>query len=499
MSTCARCYHSNYFHHHQPPINQNLPLFSLNLQVASAEGFTVDYYNSYKIVTNKIANETYVLYQCGTSPPAADAIPEGAKVFQIPLTSISAPETVPYTFLEILGLDDRVNDVSSFVTSACGQKILGCGREGPDAMALDNTTMLDETVGPSVDGLLTSAAYSYPKSFAFSAAQDPGVLNRVEWIKFLGTFFNLDKYASSVYDTIVEEYNQVKAAAAEAGEGEDTKPVVAWASHFLFDTEEAYQLSFAPYKEELTTDAGAALLDFEALLNIPGVRTSAFSNTTLEFAWDGAEAGSFATKEEAKAAFIEALSTVDAVIDETYTPDSTTYNLAAFLEEYDITESELESMPWFTNELIFRQDGLISETNGVDWFEGAFVRPDKTLSDVLRIVTAAREAPEDATPLSQEYTWLRQIEEAPRVVNSDECQRLDSCTEEPTPICPFVAVCGDGSSVLLTSGTSEDNAQCSYAACPLVDSQTNTAQMAAPAVIVLTVLIVFVEALINFC
>lgn len=465
------------------------------MQVVSADGFSVDYYNSYKIVTNKIANETYVLYQCGTAPPSADTIPAGAKVFQIPLTSISAPETVPYAFLEILGVDDRVNDVSTFVTSACGQKILECGRVGPDAMTLDNNTMLEETVGPSIDGLLTSAAYSYPKSFAFSAAQDPGVLNRIEWIKFLGTFFNLDKYASSIFDAIAQEYNEIKANATKAGEGKDA-PVIAWASHYLYETDESYQLSFAAYKDELTTDAGAALVDFEALSKIPGVRVSEFSNTTLEFAWDGDKAGSFATKEEAKTAFLKALSTVDAIVDETYTMDSAKYNLAAFQKEYNFTTQDVESMPWFTNKLIFRQDGLISETNGVDWFEGALAQPHKELSDVVRIVNAARDP---SAPLSQDYTWLRQIEEAPRVVNSNECERLSSCEAEPTPICPFVAVCGDGSSVLLTSGTDEDDAQCTYEACPLVASQTNTAQMAAPAVIVLTVLIVFVEALINFC
>jgi hypothetical protein len=465
------------------------------LQVINSQGFSVDYYNSYKIVTNKIANETYVLYQCGTPPPAADVIPAGAKVFQIPLTSISAPETVPYAFLEILGVDDRVNDVSPYVTSACGQKIKECGKVGPDALALDNNTMLEETVGASTDGLLTSAAYSYPKSFAFSAAQDPGVLNRIEWIKILGTFFNLDKYASTVYDTIVEEYNQVKVNATKAGEGKDA-PVIAWASHYLYDTDESYQLSFAPYKNELTTDAGAAVLDFEALSKFPGVRVSEFSNTTLEFAWDGKKTGSFSTKEEAKAAFLKALSSVGAVVDETYTDDSAKYNLAAFQKEYNFTDSDLQDMPWFTNKLIFREDGLISETNGVDWFEGALARPDQELSDVLRIVTAARDP---TAPLPQDYKWLHQIEEAPHVINSDECERLSSCTAEPTPICPFVAVCGDGSSVLLTSGTEEDDDQCSYEACPLVDIQTNTAQMAAPAVIVLTVLIVFVEALINFC
>jgi hypothetical protein len=363
-------------------------------------------------------------------------------------------------------------------------------------MTLDNNTMLEETIGSSVDGLLTSAAYSYPKSFAFSAAQDPGVLNRIEWIKFLGTFFNLDKYASTVYNTIVDEYNQVKANATKAGEGKKA-PVVAWASHYLYEKDESYQLSFAAFKDELTTDAGGALLDFEALSQIPGVRKSAFSNTTLEFAWDGAKGGSFATKEEAKAAFLKALSTVDAVIDETYTMDSAKYTLPAFLKEYNFTDAEVASMPWFTNKLIFREDGLISESNGLDWFEGALARPDQELADLLRIVSAAHDPTSNA--LSQPHIWLRQIDEAPKVVNSDECERLSSCTAEPSPICPFVAVCGDGSSVLLTTNIDDSNAQCSYKACPLVDSQTNTAQMAAPAVIVLTVLIVFVEALINFC
>lgn len=37
-----------------------------------------------------------MLYQCGTAAPAAESLPEGAKLFQIPLVSVSVPETVPY-------------------------------------------------------------------------------------------------------------------------------------------------------------------------------------------------------------------------------------------------------------------------------------------------------------------------------------------------------------------------------------------------------------------
>ena len=47
-------------------------------------------------VTNKLVNDTYLLYQCGTTPPA---VQNGGNLFEIPLTSVSVPDTVPYAFL----------------------------------------------------------------------------------------------------------------------------------------------------------------------------------------------------------------------------------------------------------------------------------------------------------------------------------------------------------------------------------------------------------------
>lgn len=37
-----------------------------------------------------------------------------------------------------------------------------------------------------------------------------GLLQRAEWIKFLGAFFNLDSYASNLYTAIEDEFNKVK-------------------------------------------------------------------------------------------------------------------------------------------------------------------------------------------------------------------------------------------------------------------------------------------------
>ena len=97
------------------------------LQVTVAKDFSVKYYDNYKVpskrrclcanpyfdkiaeylqvVSNTLVNETYVLVQCGTSSPAADSLPLGAKTFQIPLVSVMAVDTVPLAFLVRLPSD----------------------------------------------------------------------------------------------------------------------------------------------------------------------------------------------------------------------------------------------------------------------------------------------------------------------------------------------------------------------------------------------------------
>ena len=54
---------------------------------------------SSQVVNNTQANELYVLYQCPVDAPPRDQFPEGTKFFQVPLTSVSIPETVPFAFL----------------------------------------------------------------------------------------------------------------------------------------------------------------------------------------------------------------------------------------------------------------------------------------------------------------------------------------------------------------------------------------------------------------
>ncbi|KAF6264139.1 hypothetical protein COO60DRAFT_220758 [Scenedesmus sp. NREL 46B-D3] len=102
--------------------------------VEFAQDFTVTYRGTFKVVTNKRANETYVLYQCGTPNPMDSADTElgldaNTKVFQIPLVSVALADSAAAGFLSELGLTDRVAFSSKFSYNQCLQAIYACGQE----------------------------------------------------------------------------------------------------------------------------------------------------------------------------------------------------------------------------------------------------------------------------------------------------------------------------------------------------------------------------------
>ena len=87
-----------------------------------------------QVVNNTIADELYVLYQCGAGAPPRGAFPEGTGFFQVPLTSISAPETVPYAFL----VSRTGGRGCGWLQSREGCRMAGCwrgrgGGHGPEA------------------------------------------------------------------------------------------------------------------------------------------------------------------------------------------------------------------------------------------------------------------------------------------------------------------------------------------------------------------------------
>lgn len=71
------------------------------MQALDALDFSIDYYPSYKVVTNRQSGTPYysVLYPCGTEPPAEDEVEglaadnAGVAFFAIPLTAVATDDS----------------------------------------------------------------------------------------------------------------------------------------------------------------------------------------------------------------------------------------------------------------------------------------------------------------------------------------------------------------------------------------------------------------------
>ncbi len=75
-----------------------------------------------------------------------------------------------------------------------------------------------------------------------------GPLNRAEWFKFLGLFFNLDSVATTIFDTLNTSYYNNKATVSPAAK----RPVLAFVDLYSYPPDTAYEVSLAAYKVQYT-------------------------------------------------------------------------------------------------------------------------------------------------------------------------------------------------------------------------------------------------------
>lgn len=134
----------------------------------------------------------------------------------------------------------------------------------------------------------------------------------------------------------------------------------------------------------------------------------------------------FAGGEQAAAAAFEAmLADVDVIIDETYYEGvPADDNMERFLTAFGIASDS--TIPAISGEKVFRLDGTISETNGLDWFESRLAHPHWVLQDLARAF--GRDV--------QSSRFLRNIAagESPHTVQASACTTdLPICGDVASP------------------------------------------------------------------
>ena len=192
-----------------------------------AEGFRVDYFDGYKVVAVVVpgseAGETlqYVLVQRGRKPPDGY---EGVPRIRIPVRSLITTSTTHLPHIEKL---DEIQclvavDNVKFVNSKAVRQRFAAGKiaEVGRGRSIDiervlvlrpDFVMID---APSQDNAYHSLQQAGIAAVVNAAYAEPTLLGRVEWLKFMGAFFNKENLAAAQFDSIAARYNALKSLTA---------------------------------------------------------------------------------------------------------------------------------------------------------------------------------------------------------------------------------------------------------------------------------------------
>ncbi|NEZ57953.1 ABC transporter substrate-binding protein [Leptolyngbyaceae cyanobacterium CCMR0082] len=333
--------------------------FPNKVQPKYATGFSVDYYNHYKVVTVtqpwQAANETfeYLLVQCGTPVPEGF---EEAQVIQVPVNTVVTLSTTYLPHLELLNqLDGLVgmDDFSFVYTPSVRQKI-----EQGELIAFSSGKTLDlerllvsepeliMTYGigdPDVDGYGRLIQAGLPVVLAGEYVEN-SPLGRAEWLLFTALFFNQEAKAQQVFTDISTEYESL----VELTAGLLDRPTVF--SGFSYEGT-WYMPGGKSYAAQLLRDAGSAYLweENESTVTIP-----------LDF---------------------------ESVVDQAATAD-VWVNVSQDWFSYGdaiATDPRYGSFDAFKQGNVFNNNARINDTGGNDYWESGAVKPHLLLADLVKI------------------------------------------------------------------------------------------------------------------
>ena len=217
-----------------------------------SEQWDIQYYKSYKVLTNKIANETYLLYQCGTNPPSSEA-GKHAVVASVPLQDgVALTSTVQIPFLELMGLRSEIKSYigdPQYISSSCLNRLISNGQvtveESTAAGNVTNWTKTnpDRIVLDGTFGGLPQNAVVGDQTILISEYEEASNKAIFEWLKVYAALFNREAEANKIVNQTAARYDCVSSNAQNMAQTDKTIPQAIWAYYSNYPGYEGWNLA----------------------------------------------------------------------------------------------------------------------------------------------------------------------------------------------------------------------------------------------------------------
>ncbi|MCL2534810.1 MAG: ABC transporter substrate-binding protein [Nocardiaceae bacterium] len=214
----------------------NTDYFPDKSTLLDAKNFTVEYHNSYQVLTVNqpypgAAPESYVLVKCGAPAPELTGNLASAPQITTPIQSLYSASTTHLPLITELGQLDVLTGVAN-AANVNGDDIRARIAEGKiTEYASGKTVNVEKVVAANPDVLMTQGTDD-PSYGKLRAAGIPVVANaeylentalgRAEWVKMMAALTGTEAEATTLYDQIRSDYEKVAATAATA----EKKPVI---------------------------------------------------------------------------------------------------------------------------------------------------------------------------------------------------------------------------------------------------------------------------------
>ncbi len=272
-----------------------------------------------------------------------------------PPQRVVVTSTTHLAYLEMLGVEDRIVGFPStqYITSPVIRKLVNDGKItdlGPDG-----SMNLELLISLAPDAVFAFDMGS--ESTTLDKIEESGIpvfynadfletssLGRAEWIKFFGAFFDKEKEADSIFTSIVQRYDSLKALAADA----QNQPSI---------------VSGVMYGDTWFLPGG--------------------QNWAAEFYRDAG--GRYLWKNDSTSGWLEI--SFESVFEKAGEADfwigTSTFNTKKELAGQDTRYTHFKA---FKVDEVYNYNKRLGPTGGYDFFESAYTRPDRVLADLIFIL-----------------------------------------------------------------------------------------------------------------